>query len=183
MKRKLFALILFGILFVSRQGFCTPMQYTFVGSVNTVFNYGDPIPLISGDMIQYVFLLDVDAYTATFVSGPFPGNYGATTIQEAQFNSLQNGFSFHNDGNHLYVDVDVQGGSIEPVKDWAIGHWSMIADWNAEFSGSGFEGTVQLVDITSSIPVPDPVPEPASIILLGLGIFGLAFLKTRKNKA
>lgn len=169
------------MLFFAQTAFCIPMQYTFEGMVNTVFNYGDPLPLAAGDSIQYVFIIDVEAYTAQFVSGPLAGNYGNTHIEQAGLNSSQNGFVFHNAGNHLYVDVGVQGGSQRPVADWAIGHWSMVADWNADYAGSGFEGTIQLVAITPH-EFTVPIPEPATMLILGIGLAGLAGAGVRRKK-
>jgi hypothetical protein len=177
MKKIIFSTIILGALLLSQNAFSVPMQYTFEGEVNTVFTYGDPLPLSSGDSIQYVFILDVDAYTADFVSGPLSGDYGSTVIQEQGFNSSENGFEFFDNGNHLYVDVGVQGGHPDPVKDWDIGHWSMVADWNDAYSGSGFEGTVQLVDIRGV-----SVPAPTSLMLFAIGLFGWMVLNSARYK-
>lgn len=161
------------VLFSTTKSYCIPMQYTFEGYVNTTFEYGDPLPLNPGDNVEYKFLLDLDLYDAQFVSGPLLGNYGNTTILEQDYNSSENGFIFNNDGNKLYVDAGVQGGNPIAVIDWDIGNVSLVADWNNNFGGSGFEATITLTNISA-------VLEPGTWLLLGTGLLGIGIARLKK---
>lgn len=103
----------------------------------------------------------------------------------------------HPEKIEVYFDQLDDGGSADWDKlTWSIGDYSITVLSLITLSENGtldvalkadagdfyFDKSILYVEATEPVvvPVPDPVPEPATMVLLGLGLVGLAGV-TRKN--
>ncbi len=98
------------------------------------------------------------------------------------------------DGFSGYADVDVSsyvfnvGSQYTFFLDNNVARWDVELTWNTDpYSGGGiwwdtrgpfFKGN----DLRFHVLLPDPVPEPTTIALLGIGLVGLAYTEVRRRR-
>jgi PEP-CTERM motif len=139
-----------------------------IGNTGEWFITGGTIDITSGGIVQ----------GAGSLYGVLPSSPGNVPITNVGFggtnmtydNLLTPGANPQLDGNGLIFEVDGTGISIwgNGSNDYALweGNWAYIVR-----NGASFDAT------------PAPTPEPSSLLLLGTGLLGLAFVAFRKAKS
>lgn len=139
-----------------------------IGNTGVWFITGGTIDITSGGIVQ----------GSGSLFSTLPNPVGSVPITAVGFggtnmtydNLLSPGSNPQLDGNGLIFEVNGVGISIwgNGQNDYAIweGNWQYIV-----LNGASFDGTVA------------PTPEPSSLLLLGTGLLGLAFVAFRKAKS
>jgi hypothetical protein len=82
----------------------------------------------------------------------------------------------------------ISGDELDTLGEWAEFQFSVPTnksiekDWEVKAGGDIIDGDVRVPSCDGCVP-PDPgVPEPASMMLMGIGLFGTALLRKRRGK-
>jgi hypothetical protein len=117
-------------------------------------------------------LWGVDCYNGLFGINPLTGDIVSSVELSHPYNSIQ-GIAFNPQTGDLYAARLGQMWIIDPFTG------TVTQTFNTSFSN--------IRDLTfiddPAISIPAPVPEPSTILLMGIGILGLVGMKARKKKS
>ena len=133
--------------------------------------HGDGLEVvISPDGKTFVYVSDM---TSNFIGQWAEGDNPDTTTVETGWNEW-NQFDY----------AELMGGSAKDVEGMgfgALGHFWVTSAYWAGGSGNAYLYELGGGDIGGYTPDPDPVPEPATMLLLGSGLVGLAGFSRKKK--
>jgi hypothetical protein len=171
MSKKIAAFLIFGLIIVSATAFATPINFTY-SFVNTGGNVGAPTDVVTGTIFALPdnttsfgpTTVTVDSVSPSFAA-PFAArswtDFGTFTVLGGSLTSVS--FS-SNDGNFA-INTDT-------------GNGPFYATSGFQYYYLGVTGSLIFTPVTSTTPV----PEPATMLLVGLGLIGLAGVRRTFKK-
>jgi len=189
---------LLSCLFVFNPAHAVPVYYTFEGTLNSISGGTDAVSTAAsnglniGDAVSYTLLVDLDlggtyesggstvsadptlsSFYVDYIGGDAIGlNYGDGERNYGYFDATFNNTFLLSD-SALYLTV------FGPIDSWGIGQSSSFTNfWGEPTSANFLSGALALTSISDTNPYAS-VPEPSSLLLLGLGLLGLT--RTRRQ--
>jgi hypothetical protein len=125
---------------------------------------------------QFSNFLDVSLASGTYELGAFFGNDQYSSFTQQTLSIF--------DQNDILLGAVSVGANVNTSVDQFIGLRSDTPFFRARFENDATNSlSVVLDDLTYSNTSTAPVPEPSTIILMGIGLLGLVGIKARKKKS